>query len=185
VHFLNFISVNTWRRSEKVGQGWKAFSIFAIRYSMADGLSAAASVVGIAVAAIQSARVLSISIDNIKNAPDTVKDIKVDLQAIEPVLRQLHTALRLDNHHILLSEEIKSALENCSGACEKFQASLEHWMKRSGDGRTFWMDRWRFGLFRQEKVKDLKRHLADSKSTLCIALSTANTYVRNYRKRYS
>jgi hypothetical protein len=112
---------------------------------MADGLSVAASVVGIAATALQSVQFLSRTIDNIKDVPNTVKSIGVDLQAVEPVLRHLDTALQGDISQIVLSDEIKSAMENCARVCTAFQTLLGHWMRHSIEEKTFWMDRWKIG----------------------------------------
>ena len=54
----------------------------------------AASVVGIAATAFQHVQFLSTTIDNIKDIPDAVKSIRVDLQVVELVLRLLDTALQ-------------------------------------------------------------------------------------------
>ena len=149
---------------------------------MADGLSVAASVVGIATAAVQSIQFLSIMIDNIKDAPDTIRNIKLDLQAVDPVLRSLYTASQSDGSQIVLGAEVKSAVVNCNRACTDFQAFLGHWMKHSSEENTFWMDRWRVGLFGQERIKTFKGQLSDYKSTLTVALSTATMYVCSHRE---
>ena len=81
-----------------------------------NGLSVAASVVGIAATALQSVQFLSRTIDNIKDVPDAVKSIRVDLQAVEPVLRHLDTALQGDVSQIVLSDEVKFVVENCARA---------------------------------------------------------------------
>jgi hypothetical protein len=141
---------------------------------MADGLSVAASVVGIATAALQSLQFLSTTIDNIKDVPDTIRNIKSDLQAVEPILRSLNTAARNDGMQIVLSVEVKSAVANCDRACTDFQALLSRWMKHSSEEKTFWMDRWNVGLFGQERIKTFKGRLNDCKSTLTVALSTAS-----------
>jgi hypothetical protein len=60
---------------------------------MADGLSVAASVVGIATAALQSVQFLSGAIANIKDAPDIVQSIQDDLRAVKPGLQKLYAAL--------------------------------------------------------------------------------------------
>jgi len=144
---------------------------------MAEVLAVAASAVGIATAALQSIQFLLNTIDNMKDAPNAVKTIKVDLQAVDPVLRQLDTALQGDNSQVVLSDEIKSAVDNCDRACKAFQTLLDHWMKHSTGDKTFWMDRWRVGLFGQERIKTFKGQLNDCKSTLTVALSTASVYV--------
>jgi hypothetical protein len=144
---------------------------------MADGLSVAASVVGIAATALQSVQFLSKTIDNIKDVPEAVKSIRADLQAVEPVLRHLDTALRGDVSQIVLSDEIKFAVENCGRACTSFQTLLDHWMRHSIEEKTFWMDRWRLGLFGQDRIKTFKGQLNDYKGTLSVALSAASVYV--------
>jgi hypothetical protein len=154
-----------------------AFSIPKIASAMADGLSFAASAVGIATLAIQSVQFLLKTIDDTRDVPETVKNIKVDLQAVEPVLRHLDTALQGDDSQILLSDEIRSAVGNCDRACTAFQKLLDHWMKHSTGDKTFWMDRWRVGLFGQERIKTFKQQLNDCKGTLNVALSTASVYV--------
>jgi hypothetical protein len=108
---------------------------------MADGLSVVASVVGIATAAVQSVQFLSTTIDNIKGAPDIIRNIKLELQAVEPVLYSLETASRSDGAQIVLSAEVKSAVVNCNRACTDFQTLLDRWMKHSGEEKTFWIDR--------------------------------------------
>ena len=96
---------------------------------------------------LQGVQFLLQNIDNIKNAPDAIKNIKVDLWTIEPVLRHLNTALQGGELKILLNTETKSAVYNCDRARKAFQASLDHWMRHSTGDKTFWMDRWRVGLF--------------------------------------
>lgn len=154
-----------------------SFSSLKLNLGMADGLSIAASVVGITAAALQSVQFLSRTIENIKNVPDAVKSIKFDLQAVEPVLRHLDTALQRDGLQIDLSDEIKVAVENCARACTAFQTLLDHWMRHSMEEKTFWMDRWRLGLFGQDRIKTFKGQLSDCKDTLSMALSTASVYV--------
>jgi hypothetical protein len=144
---------------------------------MADSLSVAASVVGISATALQSVQFLFKTIDYIKDVPDTVKSIKVDLQAVELVLRHLDTALQGDVSHLVPSDEIKVAVENCARACTAFQTLLGHWMRHSIEEKMFWMDRWRLGLFGQDRIKTFKEQLNDCKGTLSVALSAASVYV--------
>lgn len=144
---------------------------------MAEGLGVAASAINVAAAAIQSVQFLLRTIDNIKDVPDAVKNIKADLQAVEPVLRQLDTALQGGDSQILLCDEIRSTVGNCDRACTAFRKLLDHWMRHSTGDKTFWMDRWRVGLFGQERIKTFKGQLDDCKSTLNVALSTASMYV--------
>jgi hypothetical protein len=144
---------------------------------MAEGLGVAASAVGIATAAIQSVQFLSKTIDNIRDVPKTVKSVRVDLQAVEPILHQLDKALHNDESQVVLREEIKPVVQNCDRACTSFQAALDRWTRHSTEEKTFWMDRWRVGLFGQDRITTFKGQLNDCKSTLNVALSTATMYV--------
>ncbi len=140
-------------------------------------LGAAASVVGIATAALQSVQLLCTTIDNVKSAPNTIRNIKVDLQLVEPVLHNLDAACRSDDTQIVLRPEVRSAVENCGRACKEFGVLIGHWMRHSSEDKTFWVDRWRVGIFGQERIKTFKGQLNDCKSTLSVALSTATMYV--------
>jgi hypothetical protein len=144
---------------------------------MADPLSAIASVVGITIAALQSVQFLAKTIGDIKDVPDTINSIKIDLQAVEPLLRNLNKALQGDDSGIILNNQIKLAVENCDRACTTFKSLLEHWTRHSTKEKGFWMDRWRVGLFGQERIRSFKGQLNDCKGTLSVALSTATMCV--------
>ncbi|KAH8889899.1 hypothetical protein GQ53DRAFT_842471 [Thozetella sp. PMI_491] len=138
---------------------------------MADGLSIVASVAGTATATLQSIRFLSKSITNIKDAPDTIRNIRNDLQAIEHVLCSLTVAPQSDISQ-LDSEEIRFAIQNCGRACKEFGTLLQRWV-HSEDEKIFWQDRWRVGLFGLERIKALNGQLSNCKGTLTVALTTA------------
>lgn len=104
---------------------------------MADPLSVTASVVGITTVALQSVQFLAKSIDTIKNVPDTIKSIRADLQAVELVLHHLNKALQGDASQIVLSDQIKPAVEHCNRACTTFQSLLDYWMRHSTEEKTF------------------------------------------------
>ena len=151
---------------------------------MRDPLSVTASVVGITTAALQSAQFLAKIIDNVKDAPGTVKDISTDLRAVEPVLQDLKRAVQDDPSQVILSNQIGLAVENCDRACKAFQLQVERWMKHSKEDKIFWIYRWKIGLFGQERIKTFKEQLSDCKSTLSVALSTATLFV-HYRQQFS
>lgn len=140
-------------------------------------IGVAASIVGIATAAVQSAQLLHTTIENIKDAPKAVQSVKVDLQSLTSVLHNLQSACRSDEHQITLSSEVEAAVENCKTACEDFQTLLGRWTKHSTEDKTFWTERWRVGLFGHERITTFKGRLSDYKSTLTVALSTATMYV--------
>lgn len=147
---------------------------------MAELVGITASVVGITTAALQSAQFLVKTIDNIKDAPGTVKELTADLRVVESVLHQLIPNVQGDSEQIIGSSQIGRAVENCDRACKAFQLQVERWMKHSKDDKLFWMIQWKIGLFGQERINTFKGQLQDCKSTLNIALTTANLYVSPY-----
>jgi hypothetical protein len=142
-----------------------------------DPLSITASVVGITTAALQSAQFLVKTIDNVKDAPGTIKDICTDLRAIESVLQDLNAKVQDGSSQIIRSNQIGPAVENCDRACKAFQLQVERWMKHSKEDKIFWISRWRIGLFGQDRIKTFKGQLGDCKSTLNVALTTATLFV--------
>lgn len=143
---------------------------------MADPLSVAASVVSLAMAALQSVQFLVQTIDGVKGAPDVVKNVSADLRVIQSTLQSLLRAVQDDSSQVVLSEQIKDAIENCERACGTFRVQVEHWMKRTTQDKMFWVDRWKVGLFGLERVKAFRGQLSDCKGTLSVALSTATVY---------
>ena len=107
---------------------------------MTDPLSITASVVGITTAAIQSVNFLYTTIGNIKDVPTALGHIRLDLQAIEPVLQNLITNLERKDSQVLLTDAIKGAVENCNLACSKFKEKLDHWMRHATRYEAFWAE---------------------------------------------
>jgi hypothetical protein len=102
-----------------------------------DPLSISASVVSITTAALQSARFLLKIIDDIKDAPCTIKDISADLRVVEPVLRELSANIQDDSSHFIQSSQVEAAIENCDRACKAFQSQVERWMNTPKRIRSF------------------------------------------------
>jgi hypothetical protein len=121
-----------------------------------DPLSITASAVGIATAALQSAQFLVKTIDNIKDAPRTIKDISADLRVIESVLQDLNTKEQDGSSQIIQSNQIGPAVENCDRACKAFQLQVDRWMKHSKEDKIFWISRWKIGLFGPDRIKTFK-----------------------------
>lgn len=141
-----------------------------------DPLSITASVVGITTAALQSVQFLVRTIDGVKGAPEIIEGVTADLRAIQPVLQSLLQTTQDYSSQLVLSEQIKHAVENCERACRTFQSQVEQWMENSNADRMFWVDRWKVGLFGLERIKTFRAQLNDCKGTLSVALSTATMY---------
>lgn len=152
---------------------------------MTDPLSVAASVVGIAGAALQSIHFLVTTIDRIQDAPKVLKGITSDLKAIEPVLKDLAAGLQPgdgsppDNR----GSNILLAAKNCQDACEDFGDQLTLWMRHSKKDKMFWLDRWNVAFFGQTTMDIFTGNLRACKETLTIALTSETfTAVRGLQR---
>ena len=141
---------------------------------MADPLSVGASVVGIATAALKSVQFLVRTINDIKDAPRAIKDIRADLIVIESVLDDANAK----SMHIPENSQIGPAVANCDRACKSFQVQITHWMKHSKEDKMFWLTRWKVGFIGPDRIKTFRGQLNDCKSTLSIAFSTTTLYVQ-------
>jgi hypothetical protein len=150
-----------------------------------DPLSITASIAGITMAALQSAQFLTKTIDNIRGAPATVTSISTDLRAVQPLLQSLARALQDSSSQIILSEQIKHAVENCDIACRAFQTQVGHWTKHSTEDKMFWMDRWKIALFGLEQINTFRGQISAYKGTISVALSTATMYLPSNTQIYA
>lgn len=156
---------------------WKTLpSALSPPFVIMEPLSITASIVGITTAALQSIQFLIQTIDGVKGAPEIIKGVSADLRAIRPVFQSLLRDTQDSSSQIVLSEQIKHAVENCERTCRTFQSRVEQWMKNSIEDKMFWVDRWKVGLFGLERIKTFRGQLSDCKGTLSVALSTATMY---------
>ncbi|KAF3005618.1 hypothetical protein E8E13_002567 [Curvularia kusanoi] len=138
-----------------------------------DPLSITASVVGIAMATLQSLQILKQTIENIKDAPATLKDLSYDLSILSPILDALLETVRNRPEQIVLNEQIVRATASCNTACTSLQSQMYHWTKHSTKEKMFWYDKWKVGLFGLERIKAFRGQIEACKNTLNVALSTS------------
>ena len=144
---------------------------------MADPLSITASILNVTTAALQSVQYLAKTIDDIKDVPEVIRNVKSDLNVVAPVLQRLSKAASSGEDEALMRyAEIVPAVQNCERACTVFQQKLQRLTKHSSTDKTAWADRWRIGMFNQERIHNLRRQLNDCKSTLDTVLLTAILY---------
>ena len=93
---------------------------------MADPLNLTASLVGVTTAAAHSVAIFSRTISNIKDAPETIKSVRLDLRAIEPILNNLNAGLQNNNASQLPITDLNLALLNCNRTCTAFRERLDH-----------------------------------------------------------
>ncbi|RGP64464.1 hypothetical protein FLONG3_9522 [Fusarium longipes] len=148
---------------------------------MADPLSVTASIVGIIAATSQGIALLSNTILNIRNAPESIRAIQSELQQLKPLLSKLEFTIKEEPTDFILYTEIKGALENCNQACTEFSASLTHWTRHSSDEKISIFDNAKIGVLRQGRIRVLNEQLSQSVRMLNVTLDTA-TYLKMSRQ---
>jgi len=148
---------------------------------MADGLSAAANVVGVAVAALHGTRLLLDDLKDIKDAPKVISALKEDLLSFDAALKAIKGVP--DQEWALLgnvTEQSKSTIKTCTEACESFHADLNRWTRNS-DGRLLsWQDRVNVGFFKQNRIKAISQQLQSCKNTIDLVVGQATLCVNGY-----
>ena len=121
------------------------------KYKMADPLSITASVVGIVIPALQATRLLLEDLQQLKDAPKTVKRLMEDVQSVNKELALLRGIADTDWELLGagVDEHAKTTFNSCTQACRLFQTNLQRWMRHSEDGKLAWLDRTSVGFFKQ------------------------------------
>ncbi|KAF1935662.1 hypothetical protein EJ02DRAFT_484084 [Clathrospora elynae] len=130
---------------------------------MADPLSITASVVGVTVPALHGIRLLLEDLQQLKEAPKTVKRLLEDVQ-------------EWDLLGASVVEESKITISNCTQACNLFRTDLQHWTRHSKGGKLAWQDRTSVGFFKQSQIKAMSEQLQNCKLSINSVVSIATLY---------
>ncbi|KAF5535209.1 hypothetical protein FPHYL_13255 [Fusarium phyllophilum] len=138
---------------------------------MPDPVSITVSILGI----VQGVAFLSSTIENIRSAPESIKNIQCQLRHLKPILNQLECAVdqkQIDAQQ--LGAELKSVLVNCDQACTEFNTSLGHWTRHSSEDGTSVLDYTKIGILRQGRIRLMKDQLDQCIKILSVTLATNN-----------
>lgn len=146
---------------------------------MADPLSIAASVVGVTVPALHGTRLLLNDLQNLRDAPKTVKRLTEDVVSVETALKWLQD---LDEREWIslgqnVAEESKNTISSCTQACDLFRTDLQRWTRHSEDRKLVWQDRANVGFFKQGQMKAMSEQLQNCKCSINGIVSIANLSV--------
>ena len=161
---------------------------------MVDPLSVVASVIGVATAALQSSKTLSILINDIREASEEIDLVSRDVLAFASVVSSLklmlgetkiQDAVSGDNTMIEVIGNLRHPLDNCETALQNLSSKLSNQLEYR-NSRTFRATgvRLRWALFAKKEAKDLQSRLGFTKATLSAALNAITTYV-SFRSRFS
>jgi len=142
---------------------------------MADPLSITASVVSITVPALHGIRLLLEDLQQLKEAPKTVKRLLEDAESVDTSLSLLRGVE--DREWDLLGasivEESKATVSSCTQACSLFRTDLQHWTRHSEGGKLAWQDRTRVGFFKRSQIKVMSEQLQNCKLSINSVVSIA------------
>ncbi|KAF2820271.1 hypothetical protein CC86DRAFT_333637 [Ophiobolus disseminans] len=145
---------------------------------MTEPLSITASVVGITVPALHGMRLLSEDLQQLKEAPKTVKRLSEDVQSVETSLKLLQVVgeREWDLLGTSVLDESKATISSCTQACNLFRTDLQRWTRHSEGGKLAWQDRTSVGFFKQGQIKAMSEQLQNCKLSINSVVSIATLY---------
>lgn len=140
-----------------------------------DPLSITAGVMGIVAPTLHCVRLLVEDLQNIADAPNTVKALTNNLQSVELALDSLGavTDSQWESLGDAITTQSKATITFCKTSCEEFKTSLDRWTRHSTDGTLSWRDRATLGIFRQDHIKSISKQLQQCNITLTSVTSIA------------
>jgi hypothetical protein len=142
---------------------------------MADPLSITASVVGIVVPALHATRLLLDDLQQLKDAPKTVKRLVEDVRSVDTALELLQSIE--EREWSLLGADVakqsKTTISSSTQACNLFRADLQKWTRHSEDGNLAWLDRANVGFFKKDQVKAMAEQLQSCKLAINLIVGVA------------
>jgi hypothetical protein len=142
---------------------------------MADPLSIITSAVGIIVPALHGTRLLLEDLQQLKDAPKTVKRLVEDVHSVDTALKLLQ---RVEEREWGLlgagiAEQPKATISSCTQACTLFRADLQKWSRHSEDGKLAWLDRANVGFFKKDQIKAMSEKLQSCKLAINLIVGVA------------
>jgi len=150
---------------------------------MADPLSITASAVGIIVPALHGTRLLLDDLQQLNDAPKTIKRLVDDVHSVHTTLELVKGVEDGDWKSLgqNVAEQSKATISSCTQACNLFRADLQKWTRHSEDGKLTWLDRANVGFFKKDQAKAMSEQLQGCKLAINLIVSVATLYssVRN------
>ncbi|SPO03227.1 uncharacterized protein DNG_05909 [Cephalotrichum gorgonifer] len=145
---------------------------------MSDPLSVVAGITGILAFTATAARSLTTLVASIRDAPDDISDLQLELQNLSALIQSAHDVvvkhpLRLEDAP--LAETVGVYLERCQEIMDAIRVQLKQFMSReSGRRSPMRMITW---TIRKGEIRNLRDRLRDSKAGLQLSITTLNAYL--------
>ena len=143
-------------------------------------LSTASAIVGLVVPALHITRILRDDVKGIKDAPQEIKDLGVDVDSYADCLELLQSVQQQewDKLGAEAADKTQKAVRSRGDACTGFHTQLKEWTKHSDpNGKLSHRDRFQIGFFEKEQIKGLQRQLQSGKASLNNTIALAGLYV--------
>ncbi|RMZ91867.1 hypothetical protein DV736_g919, partial [Chaetothyriales sp. CBS 134916] len=150
---------------------------------MADPLSIAANIVGVTVPALHSTRLLLDDLQQLKDAPKTVKRLADEVRSVDAALELLKGVDKRDWESLgaPVADQAKTSINGHMRACALFRNDLQRWTRHSADGKLAWQDRANVGFFKKVQITAMSGQLQNCQLSINTVVSIAALYssVRN------
>lgn len=142
---------------------------------MADPLSITASAVGIIVPALHGTRLLLEDLQQLNDAPKTIKRLVDDVHLVHITLELVKGVGDGDWKSLgrNVAEQSKATISSCTQACNLFRADLQKWTRHSEDGKLTWLDRANVGFFKKDQAKAMSEQLQSCKLAINLIVGVA------------
>ena len=130
---------------------------------------------GITVPALHGIRLLMEDLQQLKEAPKTIKRLLEDVQSVETSLKLLQgiEEREWDLFGANVLEKSKTTISSCTQACNLFRTDLQRWTRHSEGGKLAWQDRTSVGFLKQGKIKAMSEQLRNCKLSINSVVSIA------------
>lgn len=132
------------------------------------------------VPALHITRVLRDDVKRIKDAPQEISDLGIDVDSLADCLELLQSVQQpeWDKLGADAANKTQKAVRSCEDACAGFHTQLKEWTKHSGnDGKLSRRDRFQIEFFEKEQIKAVQRQLQSGKVSLNNVITVAGLYV--------
>ena len=141
-----------------------------------DPLSVSASVIAVAGLAFSSSKLLYETLSSIRNAPETFRNLKTEVEVLQQTILSFQEGLERDSKdetrqgtpEVVLNE-LKPALQACHNCCDKLNGKIVKLLSNSKDGHISLRDKIKL-QFQDKEIEAARALFASFKSTLTIAL---------------
>lgn len=133
---------------------------------MAEAIGVTASLLGIATFAFQTSKEVYNLVNSIQKAPKTIRDLKSELLALDPVLSSIHKAVMSD---LSKFEDIRYPLYQCGMVCSYLRSLIQQCTAHSANGSISARD-WVKMQYKGKTIDGYKGQLASYKATIALVL---------------